>query len=355
MRRSIQNFRQLGGESLAESWERFKEMKRQCPHHGILSWDLMLALYEGLLDNSKILVDASSGGSFTVLEIDQAEELLERVAMNGTTWYLERSSPKLVGGVNDVDQISALSAKFDNVATLIQQLAQISIKNQTPGNVSTSSTPLRPITMCEFWGGENNSEECFSVDSHATMEQVDVIGYGRIQPVFQQQGTYDPNAPRNHPGFSWSNPAGAANPQPLNNRIQPPGFQGQQNFRGGPPKQFRQNQGYQAPVNQSKPNVEVPAPLNMDVLLEKLVKGQLELTERMDQMSAHQKMLENQLANQASTRSIKVTGKLPARTENPREHVNAIVTRSGTVLGGVYLSIEIRGSSQFLALLEADL
>ncbi|XP_019189873.1 PREDICTED: uncharacterized protein LOC109184332 [Ipomoea nil] len=96
-----------------------------------------------------------------------------------------------------------------------------------------------------------------------------------------------------------------------------------------------QNQGYQALVNQPKqalPNVEAPASSNLEALMEKLLKAHIQLTERVDQISAHNKMLENQLANQASTSSTKVTGKLPASTENPREHMNAITTRSGKQL-----------------------
>nr|GMC47044.1 uncharacterized protein LOC109183808 [Ipomoea batatas] len=74
-------------------------------------------------------------------------------------------------------------------------------------------------------------------------------------------------------------------------------------------------------------------------MMEMMVKSQLQsderfrqVTERLDQLCAHNKMLENQIANQASTSSTKVTGKLPACPENPREHVNAIETRSGKKL-----------------------
>ncbi|XP_019178139.1 PREDICTED: uncharacterized protein LOC109173357 [Ipomoea nil] len=98
-------------------------------------------------------------------------------------------------------------------------LAQIAIKNQALGNVSTSSTPPRPIMMCELCGGEHNSEESLSVDSQATMEQGDVIGYGSIQPTFQQRGPYNPNAPRNHPGFSWSNSVEAGNLEGENEKL----------------------------------------------------------------------------------------------------------------------------------------
>nr|GMC49394.1 uncharacterized protein LOC109152581 [Ipomoea batatas]GMD10432.1 uncharacterized protein LOC109152581 [Ipomoea batatas]GMD10440.1 uncharacterized protein LOC109152581 [Ipomoea batatas] len=137
---------------------------------------------------------------------------------------------------------------------------------------------------------------------------------------------------------------GAANPQNYGNRNPPPGFQGQQNFRGGPTQQFRPTQGFehQVPTIQPSPplpTLEAPPPLNWEAMMEMMVKSQLQsneifrqVTERLDQLSAHNKMLENQIANQASTSSTKVTGKLPACPENPREHVNAIVTRSGKKL-----------------------
>ncbi|XP_031096986.1 uncharacterized protein LOC116001238 [Ipomoea triloba] len=354
MRRAIQNFKQIQNESLAESWERFKELRRQCPHHGIQGWDLMMAFYEGLLDNSKILVDASSGGSFTVLEPTQAEELLEKIAMNGSTWYSERSSQRLVGGIHDVEQITALSAKVDNVATMVQKLAQITIKNQNVSYASITSSPLRPVMMCDLCGGEHNSGECFNDDtsSQSSIEHVDLVGYGRPQQSFQPQGAYNPNTSRNHPGFSWSNPMGAANPQNYDNRNPNQGFQGQQNFRGGSTQQFRTTQGFQpqAPTIQPRPplpTLEAPPPPNWEAMMEMMVKSQLQsderfrqVTERLDQLSAHNKMLENQIANQASTFSTKVTGKLPACPENPREHVNAIVTRSGKKLEGPPLPVD---------------
>nr|GLL31149.1 uncharacterized protein LOC109169324 [Ipomoea trifida] len=199
---------------------------------------------------------------------------------------------------------------------MVQKLAQITIKNH---NVSYASTPPRPVMMCDLCGGEHNSGECFNDDtnSQSSMEHVDLVGYGRQQQSFQPQGAYNPNAPRNHPGFSWSNPNGAANPQSYGNRNPPPGFQGQQNFRGGQTQQFRPNQGFQpqAPPIQPRPplpTLEAPPPPNWEAMMEMMVKSQLQseerfrqVTERLDQLSAHNKMLENQIANQASTSSTK--------------------------------------------------
>nr|GMC90711.1 uncharacterized protein LOC109152581 [Ipomoea batatas] len=159
---------------------------------------------------------------------------------------------------------------------------------------------------------------------------------------FQPQRAYNPNTLRNHPGFSWSNPIGAANPQNFGNRGSPPGFQRQSNYRGAPPQQFGHNQGFQGSHSQPRPQLptlEAPPPPIWEAMMQMMLKSQLQseerykqMSEKIDQLSAHNKMLERQIANQASTSSTKVTGKSPACPENPREHVNAIVTRSSKKL-----------------------
>ncbi|XP_019176291.1 PREDICTED: uncharacterized protein LOC109171677 [Ipomoea nil] len=73
-----------------------------------------------------------------------------------------------------------------------------------------------------------------------------------------------------------------------------------------------------------------------------------QVSERLDQLSGHNKMLENQIANQASTSSTRVTGKLPARPKNLREHVNEIVTRSGKILGEPSLPIDTSIASKIV-------
>nr|GMD78440.1 protein NYNRIN-like [Ipomoea batatas] len=153
--------------------------------------------------------------------------------------------------------------------------------------------------MCDLCGGEHNSGECFNDDtsSQSSMEHVDLVGYGRQQQSFQPQGAYNPNALRNHPGFSWSNPNGAANPQHYGNRNPPPGFQGQQNFRGGQTQPFRPTQGFQpqVPTIQPRPplpTLEAPPPPNWEAMMEMMVKSQLQsderfrqVTERLDQLN----------------------------------------------------------------------
>ncbi|VFQ83097.1 unnamed protein product [Cuscuta campestris] len=334
IRRMIQNFKQNPNEPLYEAWERFKDLQRQCPHHNIQSWHLMTTFCEGLNENSRILFDASAGGSFMSLELDEAEELIERISTNGSTWYSHRPSaqPK-IGGMYEVDQMSAMAAKVDSMMSMIQKIAQVSaVQNTTP------APPPVPVLLCVSCGGQHDQSSC----PWDAMEQVDNVNY--YQPQQQQSPFGGFNSQnRNHPGFSWSNPSGAANPQAY--RSSPPGFQNQQQqqFRGvqgfANNQQFKQNQSFPYVSNQQKPILPTPETTSvpgLDNIVDQLLKSQLaqaetlkQITQELTQLRAHNRMLENQISNQASTSSTKVTGKLPACAENPREQMNAVTIWSG--------------------------
>jgi len=48
LRTKITSFIQWDGESLYEAWERFKDLQRQCPNHGVPNWLLVQTFYNGL-------------------------------------------------------------------------------------------------------------------------------------------------------------------------------------------------------------------------------------------------------------------------------------------------------------------
>ncbi|VFQ96705.1 unnamed protein product, partial [Cuscuta campestris] len=205
------------------------------------------------------------------------------------------------GGMYEVDQMSAMAAKVDSMMSMIQKIAQVSaVQNTTP------APPPVPVLMCVSCGGQHDQSSC----PWDAMEQADNVNYYRPQQQQNPFGGFN-SQNRNHPGFSWSNPSGAANPQAY--RSSPPGFQNQQQ------QQFR-------------------AP-GLDNIVDQLLKSQLaqaetlkKISEELTQLRAHNRMLENQISSQTSTSSTKVTGKLPACPENPREQMNSITTRSGKQL-----------------------
>ncbi|VFQ79478.1 unnamed protein product [Cuscuta campestris] len=189
----IQNFKQNPNEPLYEAWERFKDLQRQCPHHNIQSRHLMTAFYEGLNENSRILLETSASGSFMSLELDEAEELIERISTNGSTWYSDRPSaqPK-IGGMYKVDQMSAMASKVDNMMSIIQKIAQVSaVQNTTP------APPHVPVLMCVSYGGQHDQSSC----PWDAMEQVDYVNYNQPQQQQNPFGRFN-SQNRNHPGFS---------------------------------------------------------------------------------------------------------------------------------------------------------
>ncbi|KAI3826839.1 hypothetical protein L1987_00897 [Smallanthus sonchifolius] len=53
LRNDITTFTQDDGESLYEAWERFKNMLRKCPHHGLEVWLQVSSFYNGLHNQAR--------------------------------------------------------------------------------------------------------------------------------------------------------------------------------------------------------------------------------------------------------------------------------------------------------------
>ncbi|KAL8087990.1 hypothetical protein AgCh_037944 [Apium graveolens] len=64
IRNALTQFAQQTGESLCEAWDRYKEMLRKCPHHGMPDWIIINYFYNGLGVTSRPMLDAASRGAF---------------------------------------------------------------------------------------------------------------------------------------------------------------------------------------------------------------------------------------------------------------------------------------------------
>jgi len=59
----LYQFTQKDEESLYDVWERFKEMLRLCPHHGLEKWLIIHNFNNGLTYMTKITVDTTASGA----------------------------------------------------------------------------------------------------------------------------------------------------------------------------------------------------------------------------------------------------------------------------------------------------
>ena len=64
MRIEINSFAQKDSESLTKMWDRYKELLRKCPHHGLTKWMQIYNFYIGLNAHTRKMIDTSVGGIF---------------------------------------------------------------------------------------------------------------------------------------------------------------------------------------------------------------------------------------------------------------------------------------------------
>nr|GFA75991.1 reverse transcriptase domain-containing protein [Tanacetum cinerariifolium] len=64
LRNEITNFLQKSNETFNEAWERFKDLLRQCPHHGFSERHQLDTFYNALNSNDQDALDSAAGGNF---------------------------------------------------------------------------------------------------------------------------------------------------------------------------------------------------------------------------------------------------------------------------------------------------
>nr|GEZ12999.1 reverse transcriptase domain-containing protein [Tanacetum cinerariifolium] len=64
LRNEITNFLQKPNETFNEAWERFKDLLRQCPHHGLSELHQLDTFYNALNPNDQDALDLAAGGNF---------------------------------------------------------------------------------------------------------------------------------------------------------------------------------------------------------------------------------------------------------------------------------------------------
>ena len=109
-----------------EAWERYKELLRRCPHHGLTRWMQIHNFYNGLNARTRTLIDASTGGALMKKTINEAYELLKDMETNSYQWLKERLASKRVAGVADVDVFSNLATQMSLLNKQLQAQKGIS-------------------------------------------------------------------------------------------------------------------------------------------------------------------------------------------------------------------------------------
>ncbi|KAK4263289.1 hypothetical protein QN277_028724 [Acacia crassicarpa] len=225
LRGEITTFQQKPGESTYDAWDRFKDILRRCPQHGLVEWVQIETFYKGLDTQTRSIVDASSGGSLLMKSYDEAYNLLERMAINSHQWQTDRSTPsRTIAGIHELDAMTALTTQVSTLTNVVKGL-------------TLPPTQLAQVA-CVHCGGDHSYAQCL-----ANPESVNFVNNfnrgGNANNSYSN--TYNPGW-RQHPNFSWNSQGAQGTVQPVtqqfsNRAPNPPGFT-QPARRGFRPSKF---------------------------------------------------------------------------------------------------------------------
>jgi hypothetical protein len=98
-------------ETIAKAWEHLQDYISACPHHNMEEWFIIQSFYHGLIHTTHEHIDATAGGSFFGLSIEEAHKLIEKVASN-QSWDDEHTLSHTCT-VHQLEEVVMLTAKID--------------------------------------------------------------------------------------------------------------------------------------------------------------------------------------------------------------------------------------------------
>ncbi|CAJ2663828.1 unnamed protein product [Trifolium pratense] len=161
IREEICGIRQ-GNESLAEYWERFKQLVSSCPQHQITEQLLIQYFYEGLLPMDRNILDAASGGALVDKTPAAAKALIENMSLNSQQ-FITRNNSASVNEIQSSSSSSSIKAletrietRIDELTSLVKQLAVSKAQPAKVCGICTSSE--HPTDTCPILQDESITE-----------------------------------------------------------------------------------------------------------------------------------------------------------------------------------------------------
>ncbi|KAK8704822.1 hypothetical protein V6N13_048434 [Hibiscus sabdariffa] len=82
LRNQITSFKQEDDEAMHEAWERYRDLFRHCPMHGLPEWTQVSIFYNSINTPTRMMLDASANGTLLDKPPREGLEILEKLAQN---------------------------------------------------------------------------------------------------------------------------------------------------------------------------------------------------------------------------------------------------------------------------------
>ncbi|XP_020236625.1 uncharacterized protein LOC109816146 [Cajanus cajan] len=292
---TIATFSQGADEPLCEAWERYKSLLRKCPNHGFDDVAQLNMFCNGLRPQTKMLLDASAGGSMMMKDSKEAITIIDVLAANDYQAHHDRSQPTK-RGILELDTQNAILAQNKLLSQQMEELKKQMSKLQ----VGSSSRPQQ-VMRCDFCAGDHPNGHC-TISESEQEEEVNYMNNPGRQGNFSSNYNQDQGWRNNQNQYSeWKQEARPSQRQP-------------------PQKPYQNQSSYQ---------------------LDRLSKMEEALTQFIQVSTTNQKNteasirnLEVQIGQLAKQLAEQQSNNFSANTQvNPKEYCQLITTRRGTVIG----------------------
>nr|GFB99088.1 reverse transcriptase domain-containing protein [Tanacetum cinerariifolium] len=170
LRNEITNFLQKSNETFKEAWERFKDLLRQCPHHGFSELHQLDTFYNALNPNDQDALDSAAGGNF----LDKIpRECLSIIESKSKVRYSRSRVTDVRANANaPLSSFHSNSFDFQQIAAALEDKLDIRMNrfekslNEMKNSIVTPTTPLKAVTETRpprFHQPtqQNNNQNCF--------------------------------------------------------------------------------------------------------------------------------------------------------------------------------------------------
>ncbi|GJT08324.1 reverse transcriptase domain-containing protein [Tanacetum coccineum] len=345
LRNEIMRFQQRFDESFYKAWDRFNDLLRACPHHGFSELHQLDTFYNALNANDQDSLNSAAGGNF----LDKMPRECLRIIESKSKVRNSRNKA-VIAKVSSNSSTPGISLDVVAFTTEVSELKNMMKTMLIDKQKAQAPAPVKAVEQsCVTCGGAHSYRNCPATDGNVYRDNIQEYVSQAAAANFNQGNTN-------------------SRPPMVSNQIRPPGFppiQNNQNrFNQNQGNNFNQNRGTnfnqnrgnnfyqgqvyqpptsQPPVYQAQP-YQAPAQQMQGVSktdFENYVKANDAVLRNMQNQGQG---LQNQMTNltemlskfvNSNTASTSRSGALPSQTvTNPREHVNAITTRSGKTCEG---------------------
>nr|GEW08719.1 reverse transcriptase domain-containing protein [Tanacetum cinerariifolium] len=158
LKNEISRFSQRFEETFGETWERFKEMLRACPHHGFSELTQIDMFYNGLNEQDQDSLNAVAGGNLLSKTTREALKIIKNKSK--LHYSISKSNVSRVN-TNSRDNASKTDNKIDKLADQISNLVEIVNKQ-----VITPATAKAVEKNCVICKGAHAYYDCIATDSN---------------------------------------------------------------------------------------------------------------------------------------------------------------------------------------------